>query len=411
MLQRLRFCFSRPVADAEPPPPPPPPPLIHIPDELILEILLWLPVKSLVRFTCVCKSWKFIISDPQFVKLHLDRSSDYSSADLTHIKLLSASKITLYDGPYYRIEPHVSVYSLPLLFSSQKGDFYKINIDYQLVGVCNGLVSFIKWNYFYSENISSSSCWVRFWNPATRLWSKMSPPLSLLRIPWHENFGFGYDSLNDSYKMVVILDVRDSLQDPKHNVVNVYDMGGSYWRSIRSSPDLPTSLWPMPTRNGVYLSSTLNWLVLVNTDTLIIFSLNLVREEYSHLSLPPPSQHVEDLRPPPILEALKDSLCILQSDGKEGFVVWQMKEFGDQESWIKLFNFCFEEDLIHMVPSFSPIQFILSKNNEILLISPHELVLYKHIDKTFKFTSRVPQHQSSYPCIFHNYVESLVSPL
>ncbi|KAG5001241.1 hypothetical protein JHK87_022313 [Glycine soja] len=39
--------------------------------DLIVEILLRLPIKSLLRFKCVCKSWLSFISNPHFVKSHL----------------------------------------------------------------------------------------------------------------------------------------------------------------------------------------------------------------------------------------------------------------------------------------------------------------------------------------------------
>lgn len=45
-----------------------------IPHEIIFEILLRLPVKSLCRFKCVSSSWLALISDPQFVMLQLHRN-------------------------------------------------------------------------------------------------------------------------------------------------------------------------------------------------------------------------------------------------------------------------------------------------------------------------------------------------
>ncbi|KAI3951233.1 hypothetical protein MKW92_050425, partial [Papaver armeniacum] len=44
-------------------------------DEMVLcDILSRLPVKSLMRFKCVSKSWCSLIKDPYFIDLHFSRS-------------------------------------------------------------------------------------------------------------------------------------------------------------------------------------------------------------------------------------------------------------------------------------------------------------------------------------------------
>lgn len=40
----------------------------HIPEEIIYQILLKLPVKSVVKFSAVCKSWKSMIESPIFAQ-------------------------------------------------------------------------------------------------------------------------------------------------------------------------------------------------------------------------------------------------------------------------------------------------------------------------------------------------------
>ncbi|PNX63542.1 F-box/kelch-repeat protein, partial [Trifolium pratense] len=49
-----------------------------LPFDLIPEILSRLPVKILLQFGCVCKSWKSLISDPKFAKKHLSHSTTHS---------------------------------------------------------------------------------------------------------------------------------------------------------------------------------------------------------------------------------------------------------------------------------------------------------------------------------------------
>lgn len=50
--------------------------VVFLPDELILEVLLRLPAKSLARFRCVCRSWNHLLrsdSDAAFQRLYSDR--------------------------------------------------------------------------------------------------------------------------------------------------------------------------------------------------------------------------------------------------------------------------------------------------------------------------------------------------
>jgi len=41
----------------------------QIPEELLIEILIWVPIKFLVRFTLVCKSWKVLITTSRCIQV------------------------------------------------------------------------------------------------------------------------------------------------------------------------------------------------------------------------------------------------------------------------------------------------------------------------------------------------------
>ncbi|KAJ0801416.1 putative F-box domain-containing protein [Helianthus annuus] len=47
-----------------------------LPENLILDVLSRLPVKTIIRCKCVCKEWRDLVSDPYFVRLHLSRSGE-----------------------------------------------------------------------------------------------------------------------------------------------------------------------------------------------------------------------------------------------------------------------------------------------------------------------------------------------
>ncbi|KAL6513750.1 hypothetical protein OROHE_019610 [Orobanche hederae] len=46
---------------------------MFLPDDLIFQILIRLPIKTLLRFKCVCRIWRSTIEDPIFIDRHMKR--------------------------------------------------------------------------------------------------------------------------------------------------------------------------------------------------------------------------------------------------------------------------------------------------------------------------------------------------
>ncbi|KAK7293131.1 hypothetical protein RJT34_15992 [Clitoria ternatea] len=265
-------------------------------DHLIVEILSWLPVKSLIRFRCVSKSWNsLIISDSQFTKLHLQRSSTPS----TKLQLLI-------DSPC--LDSMVSSWPVTQLlnnsssFLTTEGQNFSSE-NYNFIGSCNGLIALHGTQY--RVGILRYS-WVCFWNPAIRTRSQNSPSCFGLT-----GFGFGYDPISDTYKVVGLISCSVGEQGFQRDKVKVYSRGGNCWRVIVSFPD-GVALERM---NGVYVNGTLNLVAFrYNSDNIVnqvvIVSLHLRNEMNVEFPLPNLLDHEAWFLLSPTLWVLKDCLHV-----------------------------------------------------------------------------------------------------
>ncbi|XP_022634174.1 F-box/kelch-repeat protein At3g23880-like isoform X1 [Vigna radiata var. radiata] len=235
-----------------------------LPPELILEILSWLPVTSLMRFRCVSKTWKFFISNPYLVKLHFEKSSRNPQ-----ILLMATQRY----NPCFLAR----LCSLPCLIQnpapSSCGRTFRCPKPYEyLFGSCNGLLSLH--NSLSTKKYEEH--WVRFWNPATNIWSRPSPRLRLnLRIydPDEIDFGFAYDDRRDNYMVVAIVLDRSIGK----RSVWVYCMGDVRWRRSVTSPiffltrdEIESTIIALFALKDVRDERSWSWLLNVSYETLNI---------------------------------------------------------------------------------------------------------------------------------------------
>ncbi|MCH90873.1 F-box/kelch-repeat protein [Trifolium medium] len=90
-----------------------------LPFDLISEILYRLPVKLLLQLQCVCKSWKSLISDPNFAKKHLRKSTP------RHHLMIKQTKFSFPNSlkKKYGTPSGVCSYDGILCFVASKGSF------------------------------------------------------------------------------------------------------------------------------------------------------------------------------------------------------------------------------------------------------------------------------------------------
>ena len=378
---------------------------VYLPLELIAEVLSFLPVKSLLRLKWVSKSWKTLISDPIFVKLHLHRSSrkrhialvehgmsyhNVLTFPLNH--LLKNPPMTIARHPYYRLS-------------------YKDCT--RIVGSCNGLVCLVG----DSDSEKFVRTWFRIWNPATGI---ISEKLGSFKQPHNGvycrlRFTFGYDNSTGTYKVVRLCSSE----------VKVFSLSNNIWRKISSFPPFDHAVTLGFSKNeGMYLSGTVNWFAIRNkaiynsynkditVEQFMIISLDLGTETYKQFQTPCGVDEVPDVEP--TISVLMDCLCFSHYIKKTHFVIWQMLEFGVEQSWTQFIKISFQNvqvddrfsDWIHYQSFMFPL--CLSENCGILLLDSYrkdKLILYHLKD------NRVEQASGNeIPWFFaKDYVESLAS--
>ena len=135
----------------------------ELPEEIIQQIQERLPVKSLMRFTCVSKWWSYIVADPKFAKSHY---------------LLASQQQTLSRRLLVWNDSSRQFGSLDLDTSSVRNLTFSINLppayeSYQidLLGSCNGLVflcaSGDTLDNFFGDDDLIECFGFYVWNPST----------------------------------------------------------------------------------------------------------------------------------------------------------------------------------------------------------------------------------------------------
>jgi len=350
----------------------PPPELSTLPFDLLPEIFCKLPVKLLVQLRCVCKFFNSLISDPKFAKKHLQFSTKRYHLMVTSWNI--SHELVLHDFPF------------PLVYRSStvvpQAQLYPPNGDkgVDVLCYCDGI--------FCCVVLSVHSPFL--WNPSIRKF-KLLPPLENppkgYPLGYHYSISLGYDHFIDNYKVILV---------SSKNEVYANTLGTEYWTRMQ---DIPYS--NCIRGQGVFVSGTVNWL---ESDDSSIISLDLEKESYQQLFLP----DFENLNDWLTLSELRDSLCVFATCDLI-LNVWIMKEYGNQESWTKVYSVSNMQDR-----GLKPYTVSYISEDDQLLVGVADMrgrnrkvVVYD--SKTG--TLNIPEFQNNYEQIDSNvYIESLISP-
>ncbi|KAL8544514.1 hypothetical protein ACS0TY_004907 [Phlomoides rotata] len=315
-----------------------------LPEDIIFgKILPRLPVKSLLRFRGVSKSWRSVIASKRFKKSHLKNS--IKSPTFIHHWLF----FDTIDG--------FNQWSLPSLFSEPFTEPVSCNADlginferdlFCLVGICNGVVCIL-----VDER--------RFilWNPATRK-SNYLPDFHT-NLTWNAaitKYGFGFDDLDDDFKVFGILSLI-SESGEHFTISKVYSLRTNSWEVVEGRDASPFE------EGGTYVNGKLHW-VIPNS---VVASFDMNSHVYGMVELPRYSKEEFKQR----VGVLKGCLTAYCFHRETHIDVWLMKEYGVKESWLKVATIPYyhgPRDFAYATP------FAIFPNGEVLVIYATSAILF-----------------------------------
>ncbi|XP_047094776.1 uncharacterized protein LOC124707156 isoform X2 [Lolium rigidum] len=184
-----------------------------LPDEMVEEVLLRLPVKSIVRFRAVCRSWSAMFSSEEFCCLH--RAMLANAAPTATPKLLYVSPAAGFDSTaMYSCSPSDPRDNLLFTLDCARGNFVEVVTP----APCHGLTLL-----YDAVPPAYYIC-----NAATREVTRLPPYLDMSR---RSSAGLGFDARTRKYKVVRLINAK-----PKEKEMikcEVYTAGGGYgdrWR-------------------------------------------------------------------------------------------------------------------------------------------------------------------------------------
>ncbi|XP_012842227.1 PREDICTED: F-box/kelch-repeat protein At3g23880-like [Erythranthe guttata] len=375
-------------------------------EEILEEILYNLPIKSLLRFKCVSKSWHSIISGEAFIKEHLKRSiaKDETAGltGLTHHKLLFTYRYKYSDQTHDWLSSCLGSCSLncnQLLPAAIEPTLYDRPDPYvggvTISGSCNGLI-LIRFG-----RISR----LILWNPSTTKY-RVIPYPSFEQLPlsnyYRSSFGLWYNDESGEYKVVCIRDDGWCYQ------TKVYGSKTDSWTTIESfGRRLQEGSYC-----GKFVNGRLHWLARLDYSSTRrcrcdIISLDLAAddEKYKYETLS--TNCIDYSRGAVFLRDLGGYLGLMHLTDDADVNVWVMKEYGVRESWTRVWTLSdFVVDIVERGLGGGTKPLCWRKNGDILVVFGKYLFVCN--GKNLLRKSRVGKLDDRVFSIV--YVESLLSP-
>uniref|UniRef100_A0A5B7BNK8 F-box domain-containing protein n=1 Tax=Davidia involucrata TaxID=16924 RepID=A0A5B7BNK8_DAVIN len=366
----------------------------YLPREVLVDIISRLPVKSLLRFRCVSKSWCSLIESPNFIATHLNQSiiNNNNNNNNTHLLIRHFSVNTRKEHYSLRLDTETldECVELKCPFKTRSGNFFRV------VGSCNGLICLSDDHFGYTYSLI-------IWNPVTRRSVTLPKPGICFDVcgPYMGALGFGFDPQTNDYKVVRLSFLQnkmgswDTSAGPRSLLfggeggyiappeVEVFALSTGSWKTIDSAGvphyNMIEYFW-----SSAFVNGKIHWLAYNRRDDCnrsyhnTIMSFDVVREVFGEVDLPRKLAGKYPLNM--TIGVFGDTLSVFQYDDRamsKCCSMWIMRQYGVAESWSKQFNVNLQGGLGAVLG--------FRKNGELLLTRRGgEVVSYNSSNKAIK---------------------------
>ncbi|XP_074267782.1 F-box protein CPR1-like [Silene latifolia] len=324
-----------------------------LPEEIIMEILSWLPVKTLLRFKSASKSLLNLIISSRFVKLHLRRSRNRNS-NIILLRLgksfLASFDVDHPERPIVQLDIHLD--AIKLLEPLHSCNELRIP---RIIGICNGVICFRT-----TENIT-------LYNPATRVYRQVPRRLS---HAWRRDELIVYDCVSDDFKIFSIIQYAKETE-LKDSEIYLHKLKNNSWSKI----ECPPRLFHSELSSSNIANNSLYWITFnydSKNEMLMRFDVSSHRFE----EIPLPIQIIRFRSWIIGMGVLKGRLHMMMFEN--GFNIWILK---DDNCWTRVF-YCSDWEYklsSHSLKGFSPSLYGYSKDGRKIIIGPERLQKFKKV--------------------------------
>ncbi|XP_057491429.1 F-box/kelch-repeat protein At5g15710-like [Actinidia eriantha] len=296
----------------------------ELPQDLLMEILSRLPVRSILRFRSVSKFWFSLVRNPIFIALHHNHSKNK--------KCYFVSRLPKLDFSDY-------VFSLVLdesLVEDIKMPFTGFNLRHiKLYASSSGLLCLVDFSYYPHKFVICNLAMKEFRVLPEPFYSTMAT----------KHLWFMFDPNTNDYKVLRVANIYEydinpnvkydsDCTVPVEQKVHVYDLSTDSWREVDAI--LPKNFtWASTLKCLESLNGFVYWLV---DGEIAIIGFRLFDELFEEIPVPDDVCWVNV----ELLCALNDSLALIFDTGTGTnpirLDIWVMGEYRVKESWTKKYT-------------------------------------------------------------------------